>query len=372
MWVGGLALLMVGSIRRRFAWTGERMNLTMDLVERMVGHRTRLVQEDPSQWHRGEDQGLQSYLEASRAMDHRDVQISVFLSRGWMIPGLLGLAPAFLGGQVSLLGFAVGLGGVMMAAQALTTLAGGISLLGDAWIAWDQVGPLYRAAALEGPRSRPLPAVVPAVFHPAQEAPLVDASDVSFAWRPGARPVLHGCSLRIRPGDQVLLQGPSGGGKSTLVSLLSGLRTPSDGLLLLAGLDRATLGQAGWRRLVATAPQFHDNYVLVETFAFNLLLGRAWPPRLADLEEAEALCQELGLGPLLDRMPSRLQQMVGDMGWRLSHGERSRLYIARALLQGARLVILDESMGALDPVTLKEVADCVRRRAATLVVVAHP
>jgi ABC-type multidrug transport system fused ATPase/permease subunit len=71
-------------------------------------------------------------------------------------------------------------------------------------------------------------------------------------------------------------------------------------------------------------------------------------------------------------MPAGLLQMVGETGWQLSHGERSRLYIARALLQGAALIILDESFAALDPETLHGVQQCVLARAPTLLVIAHP
>ena len=78
--------------------------------------------------------------------------------------------------------------------------------------------------------------------------------------------------------------------------MLSGLRRPESGLVLVRGLDLKTLGDEGWRRLVATAPQFHENHVLCGTMAFNLLMGRRWPPTTADLEEAEALCRDLGLG----------------------------------------------------------------------------
>jgi ABC-type transport system involved in cytochrome bd biosynthesis, fused ATPase and permease components len=101
-------------------------------------------------------------------------------------------------------------------------------------------------------------------------------------------------------------------------------------------------------------------------------MGRRWPPQSEDLEEAEAICRELGLGDLLDRMPAGLLQMVGETGWQLSHGERSRLYIARALLQGADLVILDESFAALDPENLHQALRCVLNRASTLLVIAHP
>jgi ABC-type multidrug transport system fused ATPase/permease subunit len=64
--------------------------------------------------------------------------------------------------------------------------------------------------------------------------------------------------------------------------------------------------------------------------------------------------------------------MVGEGGWQLSHGERSRVYVARALLQKADLVILDESFAALDPENLKEALECTLRHAETLMVIAHP
>src|SRR6185436_13791264 len=105
-----------------------------------------------------------------------------------------------------------------------------------------------------------------------------------------------------------------------------GMRLPDSGLLLLNGLDRQTLGLDGWRRRVVAAPQFHENHVLTETFSFNLLMGRRWPPRREDLEEAAAVCNELGLGALLERMPAGFDQIVGESGWQLSHGERSRLF----------------------------------------------
>jgi ABC-type transport system involved in cytochrome bd biosynthesis fused ATPase/permease subunit len=64
--------------------------------------------------------------------------------------------------------------------------------------------------------------------------------------------------------------------------------------------------------------------------------------------------------------------MIGETGWQLSHGEKSRLYIARTLLQGVELVILDESFASLDPETMRVVQQCVLRHAPSLVVVSHP
>ena len=177
--------------------------------------------------------------------------------------------------------------------------------------------------------------------------------------------------LTIYRDDRILLEGPSGGGKSTLAALLSGARTAQVGVMLLRGLDRQTLGRA-WRRRIVLAPQFHHNHVLMGTFLYNLLLGRAWPPSVSDVEAAERLCRQLDLGPLIDRMPGGLLQMVGETGWQLSHGERSRLFLARALLQGAELVLLDETFSALDPETQSRTLPKVLDLAPTLVVIAHP
>jgi ABC-type transport system involved in cytochrome bd biosynthesis fused ATPase/permease subunit len=145
--------------------------------------------------------------------------------------------------------------------------------------------------------------------------------------------VLRGVDLTIHHGDRILLEGSSGGGKSTLAALLVGLRKPESGLLLLNGLDRPTLGD-NWQRLATEAPQFHENHILSGTLGFNLLMGRNWPASDEELLAARELCIELGLGPLLERMPAGMMQMVGETGWQLSHGERSRIFLARALLAG--------------------------------------
>jgi ABC-type bacteriocin/lantibiotic exporter with double-glycine peptidase domain len=201
---------------------------------------------------------------------------------------------------------------------------------------------------------------------------LAEARDLVFRHQGRAENILDGCSLTVREGDRILLEGSSGGGKSTLGSVLSGLREPQSGIVMLRGLDRQTLGSSVWRRLIAAAPQFHENHVLTGTLAFNLLMGRRWPARPEDYTEAENVCRELGLGYLLDRMPAGLLQTVGETGWQLSYGERGRLFVARALLQRAEVVVLDEGFGALDPMSLQQAMKCVRERARTLLVIAHP
>jgi ATP-binding cassette subfamily B protein len=242
--------------------------------------------------------------------------------------------------------------------------------LAGAAISWKEIALLYRAA------SRPLPAASADLLRLPPESEAVgrvaDGRDLVFRYPRRPRAVLDHLGVRIARGSRIYLEGPSGGGKSTLASILAGLREPESGLLLIEGIEHRALGARAAREAVASAPQFHENHVLTETFAFNLLLARGWPPTQRDLEEAEQVCRELGLDELIRRMPAGLMQMVGESGWQLSHGERSRLFVARALLQGARLVILDESLAALDPENVEKVMQCVERRAATLLIVGHP
>ncbi|XXY48122.1 ABC transporter ATP-binding protein [Sorangium sp. So ce269] len=366
-WALAVALLARRFARQRAAWTGERFAITSGFVENVVGHRTRVAQELPQLHHVEEDAVLERYHVASRSMDRVGDLLSSLPARGWLALGLIGLVPAVLGG-VSVGPLVVATGGILQAQAAFATLATSLGALLSAAVSWRSIARLFTAAADREP-----PGIPQAVLgRPATSNVVLEARGVSFRYGEGGEPVLRDCGLVLSKGDRLLLEGRSGGGKSTLAGVLSGLHAPASGLVLLRGLDRRTLGGAAWRSRVASAPQFHDNHVLSGTLAFNLLMGRAWPASPEDRREAESVCRKLGLGPLLDRMPSGLDQVVGETGWQLSHGERSRLFLARALLQRADAVILDESFGALDPLTARECVGAVIERAPALVVIAHP
>lgn len=378
-WVAFITGLAWLYLRRSRTWIRTYREMTHDLVERMAGHRTRLAQEDRRAWHDDEDRLLGRYLQLQRRLDGVESKLKALAPRGWMMLGMGGLAYAIVGATPAptAAAIAVSLGGMLLAYQALTTFVLGFKSLVTARLAWQEVGALLHAAG----RAEAGHTHMPARIHDAASAtasaaplpwPILRAREITFRYQPDGRPVLHGCNLEIGPGARILLEGPSGGGKSTLVGVLAGLRRPESGLLLLHNVDVRTLGVATWRRHVVAVPQFHENFILTGSLAFNLLMGRRWPPTPADLREANALCDELGLGDLLARMPAGLQQMVGESGWQLSHGERSRVYIARALLQDADVMLLDESFAALDPANLARALTCVLERAPALVVIAHP
>jgi len=356
--------------RKLRRWTMTRLDMTHELIEVMVGHRTRLAQEPPNRSNRPEDSALQNYLQISGAMDWTSVSTTLGVSTGWVIVGLIGLVPAFVGDlQVSSTAIAISLGGILFAQRAFSGISAGLSAAGRAWVAWYQVAPMFHAA--RNKTSSQTYVTLEQLENSAIKTPLIDAQALTFAYPSSNETVVEGADLLIAHGDRILLEGPSGGGKSTLAGLLTGLNTPGSGLLLLNGLDRHTLGD-DWHRLATSAPQFHENHILSGSVAFNLLMGRQWPAPDPDKWEAQQLCIELGLGPLIERMPAGLNQYVGETGWQLSHGERSRIYLARALLQRAHLTVLDESFAALDPETLALCLDCSLKRARTLMVIAHP
>ena len=385
--LGGWLLFTLGLGYRYFvdhrAWNHMHRALTNDLVERMVGHRTRLAQEDRAHWHDTEDGVLQVYLDQLQRADQSGGWFKAIVVRGWMGLGLGWLFLTLGQGQPAAATVAVSLGGVLLAQQALSSIVLGVQSVVAALLAWQEVRLLFQAA-IQPPAMVPAPNVnvliAPSSLLPALQNPvapprpraLLTLHEVEFRYRAGGRAIVQNGNLEICEGDRLLLEGPSGGGKSTLAALLTGLQLPTSGLLLLGGLDQQTIGSDYWRQRVVAAPQFHENHVLTGSLAFNLLMGRRWPPQPEDLVAAEMVCQELGLGELLARMPAGLQQIVGESGWQLSHGERSRLYIARAILQQADLIILDESFGALDPVTLEGALRAVLARARTLLVIAHP
>lgn len=376
-------------------------DMTNDLLEWLQGHQTRLVQEQ--NWHGEADEAMGHYISIFQKYASQLSWYVTLIPAGWQLLIMGGLAIELVSGSSanSPLVFGVYFLALSLGFQYIQGMTQGSPELVRAIAAWQLIAPIQQAATITPEAVQPIP--VPANIggtlksksasssdemgtsnweeastgiegaEASDQRPLIlDAQNILFRYHERGRAILDHLDLIIRQGDQLLLEGPSGGGKSTLATVLTGLNPAESGLLLLHGLDRHTIGGMKWRKRVVYAPQFHQNHVLSASLAFNLLMGRRWPASTADLLEAETLCRELGLGDLIDRMPQGVHEPVGKRGWQLSHGERSRLYIARALLQQADLVILDESFASLDPESIEIALRCVLRRAPTLIVIAHP
>ncbi len=154
--------------------------------------------------------------------------------------------------------------------------------------------------------------------------------------------VLHGVSLRIEPGQLVALVGSSGAGKSTLASLVPRLYDVNTGAVRVGGVDVRDLSFASVRETVGVVTQ--DGHLFHDSIRANLLYAR---PDATEAELQEAV-DNARLGDLLASLPAGLDTVVGERGYRLSGGERQRLTIARLLLAGPRVVILDEATAHLD------------------------
>lgn len=206
------------------------------------------------------------------------------------------------------------------------------------------------------------------------ETPLFDFADVSFGY-PSRRDesegaetlVLRNLNLRIEPNRTTAIVGSSGAGKSTVFALLERFYEPSLGTLTFNGRDVRALSRAELRRQVAYVEQ--DAPMLSGTMRENLLLGHhsATDEQCIEALEAVNLATSPGSGASL------LDSQVGEFGSMLSGGERQRLAIARALIRGASVLLLDEVTSNLDSKNERIIQDLLRTRAngMTIVVIAH-
>jgi ATP-binding cassette, subfamily B, bacterial len=364
-WICLMFISIYRNTQKRAHWTKSRLDLTHRLVENMTAQRTRLAQQESSEWHVAEDCENKEYIGISEKLDGSTAWIEGLLPRGYLVAALLAFFPSFISGGASLQRHALTLGTILFAYTSIQKLAYGVSRGASAYLAWRVIQPVFNAAARTADDN-------PSAGLPGRSGRVLQMQDVTFAHEGQSEKLLAGCSLKINSGDALLLEGESGSGKSTLALLMAGMRKPSKGFILARGLDLHTLGESDWRRRVALTPQFHENHILSASLSFNLLMSRTYPHSEQDLREAQQVCQELGLGELLERMPSGMDQVIGETGWQLSQGERSRIFLARALLQNADLIVLDESFAMLDPENLQQCLESVRRRAKTLMVIAHP
>jgi subfamily B ATP-binding cassette protein MsbA len=154
--------------------------------------------------------------------------------------------------------------------------------------------------------------------------------------------LLRDISLEVKAGDVVAVVGPSGAGKSTLVSLLPRFYDVTTGAVRVDGHDVRDLQVASLRRMVGIVPQ--DTFLFNDTVANNIRYGRQ-DVSVREVEEAarNALCEEF-----IGQMPEGLDTVIGERGFKLSGGQRQRIAIARALLENAPILILDEATSHLD------------------------
>ena len=189
--------------------------------------------------------------------------------------------------------------------------------------------------------------------------------DVSFDY--GGEPVLHEVDLVLPAGQLTAIVGPSGIGKTTILDLVAGLYRATAGNVLVDGTPIDDLSVAEWRRRIGYVPQnsvlFHD------TIATNVTLGEPSITR----EAVEEALRAADAWDFVSRMPDGIDTVVGEKGDRLSGGQRQRIAIARALVTGPQLLLLDEATASLDSETEREICATLGSLGGkvTLVAVSH-
>ncbi len=301
---------------------------------------------------------------ADRAAKVRDAGVRIALNRTVFMVAL-GLVAALATAMV------YGFGGVMAVNGTLTvgTLLALAALLGrlyaplmaisnvrvdimTALVSFERVFEVLDLQPLvtEKPDARPLPDgplgidvdQVSFRYPSADDVSLASLESTSSGDRGAGQPVLHDVSLEVEPGQLVALVGPSGAGKTTLTALVSRLYDPTSGAVRVGGVDLRDVTMASVHDAVGVVTQ--DAHLFHDTIRANLAYAK--PDATEEhMRSALAAAQVLRL---VDSLPEGLDTVVGDRGHRLSGGEKQRLAIARLLLKGPRVVVLDEATAHLD------------------------
>ena len=192
----------------------------------------------------------------------------------------------------------------------------------------------------------------------------------SYQQEAGRQDALSNINLNIKPGEVVAFVGPSGGGKSTLVSLLPRFFKPTSGHIYLDDIPLEDIVLADVRRQIAFVSQ--DVILFNDTIAANVAYGANGPAGVDRGRVMEAL-EAANLSAMIKELPEGIDSLVGDNGNRLSGGQRQRLAIARAIYKDAPILILDEATSALDSESERQVQEALDTLMAnrTTLVIAH-
>ncbi len=193
--------------------------------------------------------------------------------------------------------------------------------------------------------------------------------NVSFAYDTsgGRACVLDGLSFTVRDGETAAVVGPTGSGKSTLISLILRLYEPQTGRVLIGGVPVNEIPLAELRSLVGLVPQ--DIFLFSDTIAENLAFG------VASLNGAELdrLSRFAAINDDIQRFPARFETMIGERGINLSGGQKQRLAIARAVAKDPAILILDDALSSIDADTEEKILRSLRAeiRTRTAILISH-
>jgi len=195
----------------------------------------------------------------------------------------------------------------------------------------------------------------------------IEFNNVSFSYDGGETPVLSDLNLKIEPGQLAALVGPTGAGKTTIVSLLPRFYELTSGEIKIDGTDIRRYKQKSLREQIS--------FVLQETLLFRATVAQniAYGKPQATREEIIRAARLANADEFIDRMPDGYDTMIGERGLTLSGGQRQRITIARAIIRNSPILILDEPSAGLDAESEKLVFDALGNlmEGKTSIVIAH-
>ncbi|MCA1950275.1 MAG: ABC transporter ATP-binding protein/permease [Treponema sp.] len=192
----------------------------------------------------------------------------------------------------------------------------------------------------------------------------IEFRNVSFTYPDGTE-VLKDVSFTVNPGERLAIVGPTGSGKSTLVHLLLRFYEPSAGEILIGGRDLRSIPKEELRRNVSIVLQ--DSFLFGKTVKENIVIGQDAIDEKQLVKAAEvAAFHQVALG-----FQDGYETMVGERGVTLSGGQRQRLALARALLRDAPILVLDDSLSAVDTETDRLIRESIGEGNSTSIIIAH-
>jgi ATP-binding cassette subfamily B protein len=198
------------------------------------------------------------------------------------------------------------------------------------------------------------------------EALALEFQDVSFSYDGGEVHQLHNISFRVEPGETVALLGPSGSGKSTIVALLLQLYDLQKGTITVGEQDVSELSLTALRHKFSVALQ--QPYMFSRTVGDNIVMGRDGASR----DEMEHAARVAAIHGSIVDFEDAYETMVGERGVTLSGGQRQRISLARAVLRRASVLILDDTLNAIDSETEQDIVEALGGlKQATTLVIAH-